>query len=87
MMMVFQRVFSCSQFYPDTYEGRTGSIVPFSLRLLLAELPGHLGKPEEAIGKLYSMLEIIHTVIHLFGLLISMAHMHQLHTLIQYNRI
>ncbi|KAJ0171318.1 hypothetical protein K1T71_012868 [Dendrolimus kikuchii] len=47
------------QFYPDAYETRTGSLVPFSLRLLLAELPGHLGKPDEAMNKLYAMLDII----------------------------
>ncbi|XP_068624939.1 trafficking protein particle complex subunit 12 [Battus philenor] len=47
------------QFYPDTYENRTGSLVPFSLRLLVAELPGHVGKPEEATDRLYAMLDII----------------------------
>ncbi|KAM3955835.1 trafficking protein particle complex subunit 12 [Aphomia sociella] len=47
------------QFYPDTYESRTGSLVPFSLRLLIAELPGHVGKPEEAVDRLYAMLDII----------------------------
>ncbi|XP_052759258.1 trafficking protein particle complex subunit 12 isoform X2 [Galleria mellonella] len=47
------------QFYPDTYENRTGSLVPFSLRLLIAELPGHVGKSEEAVDRLYSMLDVI----------------------------
>ncbi|KPJ14161.1 Tetratricopeptide repeat protein 15 [Papilio machaon] len=47
------------QFYPEAYENRTGSLVPFSLRLLIAELPGHVGKPEEAADRLYVMLDII----------------------------
>ncbi|XP_013137876.1 PREDICTED: uncharacterized protein LOC106102831 [Papilio polytes] len=47
------------QFYPEAYENRTGSLVPFSLRLLIAELPGHVGKPEEAADRLYIMLDII----------------------------
>ncbi|CAK1590868.1 unnamed protein product [Parnassius mnemosyne] len=47
------------QFYPDTYENRTGSMAPFSLRLLIAELPGHVGKPEEAMDRLYTMLDVI----------------------------
>ncbi|KAL0861357.1 hypothetical protein ABMA27_008908 [Loxostege sticticalis] len=47
------------QFYPDTYENRTGSLVPFSLRLLVAELPGHVGKAEEAVDRLYAMIDVI----------------------------
>ncbi|CAG5043847.1 unnamed protein product [Parnassius apollo] len=47
------------QFYPDTHENRTGSLAPFSLRLLIAELPGHVGKPEEAMDRLYTMLDVI----------------------------
>ncbi|XP_049879965.1 trafficking protein particle complex subunit 12 [Pectinophora gossypiella] len=51
------------EFYPDSFENRTGSLVPFSLRLLVAELPGHVGKPEEAIDRLYAMLDIIHKML------------------------
>ncbi|XP_034826335.1 trafficking protein particle complex subunit 12 [Maniola hyperantus] len=51
------------QFYPDAYESRTGSLVPFSLRLLIAELPAHVGKPEEAMDRLYAMLEVIQHMI------------------------
>ncbi|GBP67427.1 Trafficking protein particle complex subunit 12 [Eumeta japonica] len=47
------------QFYPESYGNRSGSMVPFSLRLLLSELPLHLGKPEEAMNRLYAMLGII----------------------------
>ncbi|KAI5636193.1 tetratricopeptide repeat domain-containing protein [Phthorimaea operculella] len=52
------------EFYPDTYEGRKGSLVPFSLRLLVAELPGHVGKPEDAVDRLYAMLNIVHTMLN-----------------------
>ncbi|CAH2057014.1 unnamed protein product, partial [Iphiclides podalirius] len=51
------------QFYPDSYENRTGSLVPFSLRLLIAELPGHVGKPEEATDRLYTMLDVIQKIL------------------------
>lgn len=51
------------QFYPDLYENRTGSLVPFSLRLLIAELPMHVNKPEEAMDRLYAMLSVIEQMI------------------------
>lgn len=51
------------EFYPDAYEHRTGSLVPFSLRLLVAELPQHMGKPEDALDRLYVMLDIIQTML------------------------
>ncbi|CAH0403184.1 unnamed protein product [Chilo suppressalis] len=47
------------QFYPDMYENRTGSLVPFSLRLLIAELPGHAGKPDEAVDRLLALRQVI----------------------------
>ncbi|XP_026728510.1 trafficking protein particle complex subunit 12 [Trichoplusia ni] len=51
------------EFYPDTYESRSGSLVPFSLRLLVAELPAHIGKPDEAVDRLYAMLDTIQTML------------------------
>ncbi|XP_046973328.1 trafficking protein particle complex subunit 12 [Vanessa cardui] len=51
------------QFYPESYENRTGSLVPFSLRLLIAELPMHVNKPEEAMDRLYAMLDVIEQMI------------------------
>ncbi|CAH0717639.1 unnamed protein product, partial [Brenthis ino] len=51
------------QFYPDAYENRTGSLVPFSLRLLISELPMHVGKPEDAMDRLYAMLDVIQQMI------------------------
>lgn len=34
------------------YNGRKGSMAPFSLRLLLAELPLYLGQPKVALDRL-----------------------------------
>ncbi|XP_023952755.1 trafficking protein particle complex subunit 12 [Bicyclus anynana] len=51
------------QFYPDAYSHRSGSLVPFSLRVLVAELPAHVGKPEDAMDRLYAMLHVIQQMI------------------------
>ncbi|XP_063542484.1 trafficking protein particle complex subunit 12 [Cydia strobilella] len=47
------------QFYPDQYENRTGSLVPFALRLLIAEMPSHAGQPEKALPSLYAVLAVV----------------------------
>lgn len=39
-------------FYPEMYNGKSGSIACFSFRLLLAELPIYLGKPHVALDRL-----------------------------------
>lgn len=44
------------EFYPDTYPGRKGSMVPFSLRILQAELPQYMGRPKDALDNLYELL-------------------------------
>ncbi|VDP91154.1 unnamed protein product [Echinostoma caproni] len=44
---------------PDLYPGRSGSIIPFSLRLVHAELPFHLGRSEQALDRLYHLIAII----------------------------
>lgn len=46
------------QFYPDKFGGRLGSIVPFSFRVLLAELPMHCNKPRESMIKLNKILAV-----------------------------
>ncbi|XP_030387046.1 trafficking protein particle complex subunit 12 [Scaptodrosophila lebanonensis] len=40
------------EFYPEMYNGKSGSIACFSFRLLLAELPIYLGKPHVALDNL-----------------------------------
>ena len=44
------------QHYPEQHGDRQGSMVPFGFRILLAELPLHLGKPLEAMDRLYGLL-------------------------------
>ncbi|KAH8300420.1 hypothetical protein KR018_004566 [Drosophila ironensis] len=39
-------------FYPEMYNGKSGSIACFSFRLLLAELPIYMGKPHIALDRL-----------------------------------
>lgn len=43
------------EFYPDTYPGRKGSMVPFSMRILQAELPQYMGRPRDALDNLYEL--------------------------------
>uniref|UniRef100_A0A7N6AQN7 Trafficking protein particle complex subunit 12 n=1 Tax=Anabas testudineus TaxID=64144 RepID=A0A7N6AQN7_ANATE len=43
------------EYYPTVYPGRRGSMVPFSMRLLHAELPQYLSKPQEALDRLHSL--------------------------------
>lgn len=38
-------------------------MVPFSLRILQAELPQHIGKPNEALDRLYSLQRMCKTVL------------------------
>ncbi|KAK5609309.1 hypothetical protein CRENBAI_012381 [Crenichthys baileyi] len=46
------------EYYPTVYPGRRGSMVPFSMRLLHAELPQYLAKPQEALDRLYNLKTI-----------------------------
>uniref|UniRef100_A0A803W8A4 Trafficking protein particle complex subunit 12 n=1 Tax=Ficedula albicollis TaxID=59894 RepID=A0A803W8A4_FICAL len=43
------------EYYPNVYPGRKGSMVPFSMRILHAELPQYLGNPQESLDRLHSM--------------------------------
>uniref|UniRef100_A0A3Q2ZXC4 Trafficking protein particle complex subunit 12 n=1 Tax=Kryptolebias marmoratus TaxID=37003 RepID=A0A3Q2ZXC4_KRYMA len=46
------------EYYPHIYPGRRGSMVPFSMRLLHAELPQYLAKPQEALDRLHNLKTI-----------------------------
>lgn len=50
------------EYVPEMYPNRTGSIIPFSLRLLHAELPFYLSRPEEALNRLYYLLDVINRI-------------------------
>eukprot|EP00076_Gallus_gallus_P009454 XP_004940570.1 trafficking protein particle complex subunit 12 isoform X1 [Gallus gallus] len=43
------------EYYPHVYPGRKGSMVPFSMRILHAELPQYLGNPQESLDRLHNM--------------------------------
>eukprot|EP00698_Gefionella_okellyi_P019525 TRINITY_DN5990_c0_g1_i1.p1 TRINITY_DN5990_c0_g1~~TRINITY_DN5990_c0_g1_i1.p1 ORF type:complete len:418 (+),score=83.92 TRINITY_DN5990_c0_g1_i1:150-1403(+) len=44
--------------YPDVYGDRKGSMVPFTLRVIHATLPHHLGNHSETIDRLYVLLDV-----------------------------
>ncbi|XP_018416001.1 PREDICTED: trafficking protein particle complex subunit 12, partial [Nanorana parkeri] len=46
------------EYYPHVYPGRRGSMVPFSMRILYAELRQYLGCPQETLDRLHSMKTI-----------------------------
>lgn len=50
-------------FYPDIYGSRIGSMVPFGFRILLAELPMHLGQFSEALNRLHVILNIVNQIL------------------------
>uniref|UniRef100_A0A673XGA0 Trafficking protein particle complex subunit 12 n=1 Tax=Salmo trutta TaxID=8032 RepID=A0A673XGA0_SALTR len=51
------------EYYPTVYPGRRGSMVPFSMRVLHAELPQYLGKPQESLDRLHSMRTVCQTIL------------------------
>ncbi|XP_071327200.1 trafficking protein particle complex subunit 12 isoform X1 [Trachinotus anak] len=51
------------EYYPTVYPGRRGSMVPFSMRLLHAELPQYLAKPQEAVDRLHTLKTVCLTIL------------------------
>lgn len=54
------------EFYPTgNYppHAQRGSMVPFAMRVLWAELPGHSGKPAETLDRLYRLLSVVDAMI------------------------
>ncbi|XP_053057277.1 trafficking protein particle complex subunit 12 isoform X2 [Acinonyx jubatus] len=46
------------EYYPQVYPGRRGSMVPFSMRILHAELQQYLGNPQESLDRLHRVKAI-----------------------------
>lgn len=49
--------------HADIYRDRKGSMIPFGLRMLAAELPQYLNRPEESVSMLCRLLDIVNSVI------------------------
>ncbi|CAL5365452.1 unnamed protein product [Camellia sinensis] len=49
------------QSYPHHYPNRSGSMVPFALRWLHADLPSRLGKRSETLDHFYTLLNFVRT--------------------------
>ncbi|XP_005082079.1 trafficking protein particle complex subunit 12 [Mesocricetus auratus] len=43
------------EYYPHVYPGRRGSMVPFSMRILHAELQQYLGNPQDSLDRLHNV--------------------------------
>nr|XP_054772794.1 trafficking protein particle complex subunit 12-like [Lytechinus pictus] len=50
-------------YYPDLYPGRQGSIVPFSFRLIHAELAMHVGKHQLCLDRLSAILSVCQKIL------------------------
>ncbi|KAL2099149.1 hypothetical protein ACEWY4_005629 [Coilia grayii] len=51
------------EYYPSIYPGRRGSMVPFSMRVLHADLPQYLGKPQESLDRLHRMRTVCQRIL------------------------
>lgn len=51
------------EYYPTIYPGRRGSIVPFSMRILHAELPQYLQKPQETLDRLHGIKSVCQKIL------------------------
>ncbi|XP_065183713.1 trafficking protein particle complex subunit 12-like isoform X1 [Sycon ciliatum] len=52
------------EYYPDAYPNRTGSMVPFSLRLLQAIVPQYAGVPSEAVDRLQYVKDYVEIIVN-----------------------
>lgn len=51
------------EYYPHVYPGRRGSMVPFSMRILHAELHQYLGSPQESLDRLHRVKAVCSKVL------------------------
>ncbi|XP_035212657.1 trafficking protein particle complex subunit 12-like [Stegodyphus dumicola] len=47
------------EYYPDLFKGKRGTMVPFSFRILLAELPQYQGNHQIALDNMHRILNVI----------------------------
>ncbi|KAI8589627.1 hypothetical protein BDZ88DRAFT_417480 [Geranomyces variabilis] len=48
--------------YPETFPGRSGSMVSFEIRMYWARIPAFKGRPMETINRLYALLRAVRAV-------------------------
>uniref|UniRef100_A0A8C2HMZ6 Trafficking protein particle complex subunit 12 n=1 Tax=Cyprinus carpio TaxID=7962 RepID=A0A8C2HMZ6_CYPCA len=51
------------EYYPTVYPGRRGSMLPFSMRVLHAELPQYLQKPQETLDRLHGIKSVCQKIL------------------------
>ncbi|XP_073682826.1 trafficking protein particle complex subunit 12 [Garra rufa] len=51
------------EYYPTVYPGRRGSMVPFSMRILHAELPQYLQKSQETLDRLHRIKSVCQKIL------------------------
>ncbi|XP_049640824.1 trafficking protein particle complex subunit 12 [Suncus etruscus] len=51
------------EYYPHVYPGRRGSMVPFSMRILHAELQQYLGNPQESLDRLHLVKAVCNKIL------------------------
>ncbi|XP_062064887.1 trafficking protein particle complex subunit 12 isoform X1 [Lepus europaeus] len=51
------------EYYPHVYPGRRGSMVPFSMRILHAELQQYLGNPQESLDRLHRVKTVCNKIL------------------------
>ena len=59
----FERSYFFYDYHEKEFPNRTGSMVPFGMRVLNAELPLFLGRSEESLANLYKLLSIVNETI------------------------
>ncbi|CAB0017246.1 unnamed protein product [Nesidiocoris tenuis] len=51
------------QFYPERFGGKLGSMVPFQMRILVAQIPAYLQNYSVALTRLYSILAVVQQIV------------------------
>ena len=55
----FEKADLSYEYYPHLYPGKSGSMIPFCLRLLWAESPSYCGKYNESLDRLSCLLTAV----------------------------